>query len=602
MKPTRFRTHGCGELRPEHAGQVVRLCGWVHRRRDLGGLIFLDLRDRSGIVQVIASPEAPQAHAAADQVRSEYVVQVEGEVVLRPPHTVNPKLATGAVEVRAHRLEIFNPARTPPFEISNDTDVDETVRLRYRYLDLRRPSMQHNLLLRHRLAQATREFLSREGFVEIETPHLIRATPEGARDFLVPSRLHPGKFYVLPQSPQLLKQILMVAGFDRYFQLARCFRDEDLRADRQPEFTQIDLEMSFVDREDVLELGERLLHHLLREVMGIEVALPFPRLPYAEALAKYGTDKPDLRYGLEIADLTEIFAHSEVRVFREAIAAGGVVRGLCVPGQAALSRKSLEELRERAVAEGLRGLGSLGLTPEGPRGILAKSLTEGQLHALREVLGAGPGDLVLLAADEPQRVSAVLGKLRQELAHRLGLIPPDTFRFVWVVEFPLLEYDPEAGRYVAMHHPFTAPLDEDLPLLERDPLRVRAKAYDLVLNGVEVGGGSIRIHQRDLQERIFALLGLAPEQAQERFGFLLESFQYGAPPHGGIAFGFDRLVMLLAGRETIRDVIAFPKTASATDLMMGAPSAVEPEQLREVHIAIVPPEEPTCPSSRGVPS
>lgn len=587
MKPTRMRTHSCGELRPQHAGESVRLCGWVHRRRDLGGLVFLDLRDRSGIVQVVASPQAPEAHAAAQEVRAEYVVQVQGTVALRPPHTVNPKLPTGEVEVRAERLEVLNPARTPPFEIATSEAVEEGVRLRYRYLDLRRPEMQTNLLLRHRLAQAARSFLSAEGFVEIETPHLIRATPEGARDFLVPSRLHPGKFYVLPQSPQLLKQILMVAGFDRYFQLARCFRDEDLRADRQPEFTQIDLEMSFVEQDDVLELSERLVAHMVREVLGQEVPVPFPRLTYREALARYGTDKPDLRYGLEIADLTEVLRHSGVRLFREAAEAGGAVRALRVPDQAAMSRKVLDELVGVVTSEGARGLVHLSLTHNGAKGPIAKHLTPGELATLCAATGARAGDLVLLVADAPDRASAALGKVRQELARRLDLIPADTYRFCWVVEFPLLEYDPEEGRYVAKHHPFTAPVDEDLPDLETDPLRVRAKAHDLVLNGVEIAGGSIRIHRRELQERVFRLLDLTPERVQERFGFLLEAFQYGAPPHGGIAFGFDRFVMLLAGEETIRDVIAFPKTSSAVDLMMGAPSEVDPEQLREVHIAVV---------------
>ena len=587
MRPTRMRTHGCGELRVQHAGQSVRLCGWVHRRRDLGGLVFLDLRDRSGIVQVVASPEAPSAHAAAQGVRAEYVVRVHGTVALRPAHTVNPKLPTGEVEVRADRLEVLNPARTLPFEIASGEVVEEGVRLRYRYLDLRRPSMQHNLLLRHRLAQAARAFLSAEGFVEIETPHLIRATPEGARDFLVPSRLHPGKFYVLPQSPQLLKQILMVAGFDRYFQLARCFRDEDLRADRQPEFTQIDLEMSFVEQDDVLELSERLVAHMVREVLGQEVSLPFPRLTYREALTRYGTDKPDLRYGLEITDLTEILGHSGVRLFREVAESGGAVRALRVPDQAAMGRKFLDELVELVTTEGARGLVHLSLTHNGARGPIAKHLAPGELDALCAATGARTGDLVLLVADAPERAASALGKVRQELARRLDLIPAGAYRFCWVVEFPLLEYDPEEGRYVAKHHPFTAPVDEDLPHLESDPLRVRAKAHDLVLNGVEIAGGSIRIHQRELQERIFRLLDLTPERAHERFGFLLEAFQYGAPPHGGIAFGFDRFVMLLAGEKTIRDVIAFPKTASATDLMMGAPSEVDPEQLREVHIAIV---------------
>ncbi len=576
-----MRTHWCGELRPAHAGQRVALCGWVHRRRDLGGLVFLDLRDREGIVQVVCTPEAA-AHASAQQVRPEYVVRVVGQVALRPPHTVNPKLATGEVELRAETLEVLNPSRTPPFEIADGAEVDESVRLRYRYLDLRRDRMQRNLRLRHRLAKAARDFFDREGFWEVETPHLIRATPEGARDFLVPSRLHPGKFYVLPQSPQLLKQILMVAGVERYFQLARCFRDEDLRADRQPEFTQIDVEMSFVDREDVLALVERLVQHLMREALGVEVDVPFPRLPYREALLRYGTDKPDLRYGLRVEDVTEVARATEVRLFREAEG----VRCLRVPQGAGTSRRELDELVGVAVAAGAPGMLHLALHPDGPKGPVAKLLGQGPLDAVCGATGAGPGDLLLFVAGPGELASRALGRVREHLAVRRGLVKEGTFAYAWVTDFPLLEWDAEEGRYVAVHHPFTAPVDEDVDRLESDPLSVRAKAYDLVLNGVEVAGGSIRIHRRELQERVFRLLGIGPEQAQERFGFLLEAFQYGAPPHGGIAFGFDRLVMVLAGEDTIRDVIAFPKTASAVDLMMGAPSEVDESQLLEAHIAV----------------
>jgi aspartyl-tRNA synthetase len=579
------RTHTNGELRPEDAGCEVTLMGWVQNRRDLGGLIFIDLRDRTGITQVVCNPqEAAGAAAVASGVRGEYVLAVRGVVAARPAGTENPRVPTGGVEVRARSLRVLNPADPPPFPVDGDVGVDEAVRLRYRYLDLRRPRLQANLALRHRLAKAVRDHLSGAGFLEIETPMLIKSTPEGARDFLVPSRLHPGKFFVLPQSPQLFKQLLMVAGTERYFQIVRCFRDEDLRADRAPEFTQIDIEMSFVGPEDVQALAEDMVACAVRDALGVDVARPFPRLTYAEAMRRYGSDKPDLRFGLEIADCGDLFADSPFRVFSQAVAAGGAVRALCAPGAAAYSRRETGELEEAARAAGAAGLVPLHLDPAGPRGPLARHLSPEALDALRSRCGAADGDLLLFAAGPAETVAPAMGRLRLELGRRLGLVHGGLV-FEWVVDFPLLERAPDGG-LAAVHHPFTAPKDEDLPLLEREPLRVRAKAYDLVLNGVELGGGSIRIHRQDLQQRMFALLGISPEAARERFGFLLDAFRYGAPPHGGIAFGFDRFVMVLAGEESIREVIAFPKTQSATDLMTGAPSEVDPAALAEAHIDI----------------
>lgn len=579
------RTHRCGELRLSHAGQEVVLMGWVARRRDHGGLIFVDLRDISGIVQVVFSPDmADAAFNKAETIRNEYVLAVRGRVVPRPAGTVNPQLPTGEVDVQASEVRILNTAKTPPFYIEDDIDVDENLRLRYRYLDLRRPEMQRALLLRHRAAKAVRDFLDGHGFLEIETPMLTRSTPEGARDYLVPSRVNPGRFYALPQSPQLFKQILMVAGYDRYFQIVRCFRDEDLRADRQPEFTQIDMEMSFVDVDDVIELTEQMIAHLCRETTGLEVATPFPRLTYSEAMERFGSDKPDLRFGLELVDISDIARGCDFKVFRAAAEAGGLVKGINAKGCASFSRKEIDDLTAFAAIYKARGLAYLIITPEGIKSPIAKFFSEAELAAITRRLQAEPGDLLLFVADAPPVVHAALGALRTHLAARLNLIPPDTYRFVWVVDFPLLEYDEEEKRYVAMHHPFTSPREEDLPLLESEPGRVRARAYDLVLNGIEVGGGSIRIHRRDIQERMFAAIGLTPEEAREKFGFLLDAFEYGTPPHGGIAFGFDRLVMLLAGKKTIRDVIPFPKTQSATCLMTAAPGPATPAQLRELHI------------------
>ncbi|SMB98840.1 aspartyl-tRNA synthetase [Thermanaeromonas toyohensis ToBE] len=579
------RTHGCGELKKEYVGTRVVLMGWVHRTRDHGGLIFVDLRDRSGIVQIVFSPQVSQeAFEIAESLRNEYVVAVTGEVRLRPEGTINPNLPTGEIEVYAEGIKVLNRAKVPPFYIADNLEVDEALRLRYRYLDLRRPEMQRLIKIRYHTTKAIRDFLDSRGFWEIETPMLTKSTPEGARDFLVPSRLSPGDFYALPQSPQLFKQVLMVAGVERYFQIVRCFRDEDLRADRQPEFTQLDIEMSFVNREDVMKVTEELLAYVFRTVLGVEIQIPFPRLSYKEALERYGSDKPDLRFDLEIRDISDLVRKSQFKVFAEAVERGGVVRGINAVGCGNYSRRELEDLTKLAGTWGAKGLAWMIVEAEGIRSPIAKFFTPGELESIKDRMKAQTGDLLLFVADEEEKAAQVLGALRLEIAGRLKLLDPERFAFVWIIDFPLLEYSEEEGRYKAIHHPFTSPREEDIFLLDSDPLKVRALAYDVVLNGVELGGGSIRIHRRDLQEKMFSLLGLSPEEAREKFGFLLEAFEYGAPPHGGIALGLDRLIMLMGRRETIRDVIAFPKTQSGTCLLTGAPGPVAPEQLRELHL------------------
>ncbi|ACA59419.1 aspartyl-tRNA synthetase [Candidatus Desulforudis audaxviator MP104C] len=580
------RTHSCGSLSRKEVGLRVVVMGWVDSRRDHGGLVFVDLRDRSGVVQVVFSPEDRKSFTKAQTLRSEYVLAVAGTVRRRPAGTENPKLSTGEIEIQAEEARILNRARTPVFYIEDGVEVDENLRLRYRYLDLRRPEMQRTLEFRHRAAKAVRDFLDSRGFWEIETPFLTRSTPEGARDYLVPSRLNPGKFYALPQSPQLFKQLLMVSGCERYFQIVRCFRDEDLRADRQPEFTQIDLEMSFVDSGDVMALVEEMVAALYRETTGVELEIPFPRITYADAMDRFGTDKPDLRYGMELHDVTDVAAGCGFKVFQTVAGGGGRVKGISVPGGAVFSRKELDDLTRFAGQYGARGLAYLLYTEEGIRSPIAKFFTAGELEALVRRLEAVPGDLLLFVADRPAVVAAALSALRRHLAERLGLIDRSRNEFVWVREFPLLEYDEDEKRFVAVHHPFTAPVEEDIALLTVEPARVRARAYDLVLNGVEIGGGSIRIHRRDVQELVFSAIGLEPGEVKEKFGFLLEAFEYGTPPHGGFAVGFDRLVMLAAGKQTIRDVMAFPKTQSGTDLMTGAPDAVAPAQLRELGIIV----------------
>jgi aspartyl-tRNA synthetase len=581
------RTDYCGNLKKGDADREVTLLGWVQRRRDLGGLIFVELRDRQGIVQVVFNPEvSPGAHEKAQSLRSEYVVGVQGTVVKRPEGTVNPRLNTGEIEIIVKELKILNVSKTPPFLIEGEEEVAENTRLKYRYLDLRRPGLQRNLILRHQVAKEVRNYFDRLGFLEVETPMLTKSTPEGARDFLVPSRLTPGHFYALPQSPQLFKQILMVSGFDRYFQIVRCFRDEDLRSDRQPEFTQIDVEMSFVTVQDIQRTMEGLMAHVFKEVSGITLELPFPILTYDEAMNRYGIDKPDTRFGMELRDVTEPLRGSSFQVFKDVIEAKGVIKAINIKGGSSFSRKEIEDLTHFVYAYGAKGLISAKIGKTSWQSSIQKFITEDERKRIDEKMGAGEGDLLLFIAGPIKVVNQSLANLRLHLGEKLGLIPKDQYRFVWILDFPLLEYDEAEGRFVAVHHPFTAPRDEDIPRLKDHPDLVKAKAYDLVLNGSEVGGGSIRNHLREVQSLLFEKLGMGEEEARERFGFLLEALEYGTPPHGGIAFGFDRLIMILSHSDSIRDVIAFPKTQKGTCLMTDAPSRVDPKQLEELSIKL----------------
>ena len=581
------RTHRCGDVTAEQIGRDVCVMGWVQRRRDHGGLIFIDLRDREGIVQLALDPDRDsESHKKAEQVRNEYVLAARGKVSPRPEGTVNPKMKTGEVEIEISELLILNRSETPPFMLDEYTEVAENIRLKYRYLDLRRPALQANLMMRHLVAKTVRNYLDGQGFIEIETPVLTKSTPEGARDYLVPSRVNTGNFYALPQSPQLFKQLLMVSGFDRYFQIVKCFRDEDLRADRQPEFTQIDCELSFVNREDVMGVMEGLIAQIFKTALGVEVTLPMPRLSYAEAMDRFGVDNPDLRFGLELIDITQQVAGSQFKVFADVAANNGLVKALNAKGCASFSRKELDDLADFVKIYGAKGLAWVKVTENGWQSPIAKFFTEEELAALNQTLDAEVGDLLMFMADTPTVANEALGRLRGHLGQKLGLAKKDDFKFVWVTDFPLLEWDGEERRHVAVHHPFTAPLEEDVPLLDSDPGQARAQAYDLVLNGSEIGGGSIRIHDQTIQSRMFNLLGIGEEEAREKFGFLLDALNFGAPPHGGIAFGLDRIMMILTGASSIRDVIAFPKTQKATCLLSDAPNEVADKQLQELGIRL----------------
>ncbi|MFA5374571.1 MAG: aspartate--tRNA ligase [Dehalococcoidia bacterium] len=583
-----YRTHGCGKLTAKNSGEKVTIAGWVHKWRDHGGLIFIDLRDGTGLVQVVFNPEvSAEAHAVATKLRNEYVLNVTGTVMKRPAGTDNPNLPTGEVEISVDKATLMNPAKTPPFDISSDgTDVDENVRLRYRYLDLRRTRMHDNIVLRHRVVKFMRDFLDERGFLEIETPIMIKSTPEGARDYLVPSRVQPGKFYALPQSPQQMKQLLMVAGFDKYFQIARCFRDEDLRADRQPEFTQLDLEMSFIDQEDILTLMEEMFVGIVENITPrYKMIKPFPRLTYRESMERFGSDKPDIRYGMEIKDISDIAARTEFGVFKSALDNGGIVRGICASGCGRYSRKQVDDLAEFIKTYGAKGLLNLPVGGEGAKAVVSKFLSEEQKAEMRRRFEANDGDMIFIVAGERPVVEQSLSALRSELAKRLNLLDPNMLAFSFIVDFPLFEKKKEGG-WDSMHHPFTAPQDEHIPLLDSDPGKVLAKCYDLVCNGLELCSGSIRIHSSELQQKIFRILGYSDEETRKRFGHMLEAFEYGAPPHGGIAPGIDRFVMILAGESSIREVIAYPKNKSAVDVMFDAPSEVSDEQLKELHLRL----------------
>lgn len=582
------RSYFCGEVTEQAIGESVTLKGWVQKRRDLGGLIFIDLRDRSGIVQIVFNPDvSKEALAIADKVRSEYVLSITGKVIERAEGTINENLKTGKVEVVAEEITIINEAKTPPFTIADKTDVSEDLRLKYRYLDMRRPVMAETLKMRHQTTKAIRDYLDSEGFLDVETPILTKSTPEGARDYLVPSRVHPGEFYALPQSPQIFKQLLMVGGVERYYQIARCFRDEDLRADRQPEFTQIDIETSFMSQEDILSLAEKMMQKVMKEVKGLEVEVPFNRMSYDDAMSRFGSDKPDTRFGLELVDLSEAVRDAGFKVFTAAVENGGQVKAINVKGAASrYSRKDIDGLTEFVAIYGAKGLAWLKVEDEGLKGPISKFLNDEVQEAIKSLLQAETGDLILFVADKKKVVADALGALRLKLGKELELIDESKFNFLWITDWPLLEYDEEEGRYYAAHHPFTMPVREDLSLLDTDPSKVRAQAYDLVLNGYELGGGSLRIFEREIQEKMFEVLGFTKEQANEQFGFLMEAFEYGTPPHGGIALGLDRMVMLLAGRTNLRDTIAFPKTASASCLLTNAPGEVSVQQLDELHLSL----------------